>query len=119
MLKKILCIEDDGYTLEFITNYLETKYPLNVDLAENDIQALQKVKMNNYDLITLDSLDGRCIDFYNKTNRSIRQKTIMLSANDEFRTWAREKQIIFYGKRDEGFDGLEQVLDNIYRTHLS
>jgi two-component system, OmpR family, response regulator VanR len=61
MNKSILVVEDDAYIQELIVEFLKTQ-DYDVELANDGIEAIEKFKDNNYDLIILDimlpNLDG-------------------------------------------------------------
>jgi two-component system, cell cycle response regulator DivK len=58
--KKILYVENDPSSLLFIKRLLENKY--DFDSAQNDKDALLKLKENDYDLVLMDIMLGGKLD---------------------------------------------------------
>ena len=53
--KKILIVDDNKLNLKVASRMLET-YEVNIDIVTSGIECLDKVKLNNYDLILLDDM---------------------------------------------------------------
>jgi CheY-like chemotaxis protein len=87
MDKKILLIDDDlGFTT-FLSGYINDTYPLlKVEICNNPVAALQRIKTGGYDLILIDlempSMDGvKLLSFATQVGMD-KNRIVILSGRD-------------------------------------
>jgi CheY-like chemotaxis protein len=84
---RILLIDDDRGFTEFLSGYIHNTYPLlQVEICNNPLTALQRIKAGGYDLLLIDlempSMDGlKLLVFATQTGMD-KNRVIILSGRD-------------------------------------
>jgi CheY-like chemotaxis protein len=84
---RILLIDDDRGFTEFLSGYIHNTYPLlQVEICNNPLTALQRIKAGNYDLLLIDlempSMDGlKLLVFATQTGMD-KNRIVILSGRD-------------------------------------
>ena len=84
---RILLIDDDKAFSEFLAAYIRDSYPLlQVEICNNPVAALQRIKVGGYDLLLIDlempSLDGmKLLSFATQTGMD-KNRIVILSGRD-------------------------------------
>ena len=98
--KRILIVDDNKLNIK-VASKLLSNLPYRIDECYNGIQCLEKLKVNNYDLILMDimmpEMDGNATIKKLKSNNSFKTPVIALTADAV--SFAEEKYL------SEGFDG--------------
>lgn len=84
---RILLIDDDKAFSDFLANYIRETYPLlQVEVSNNPVAALQRIKAGGYDLMLIDlempALDGmKLLSFATQAGMD-KNKIVILSGRD-------------------------------------
>ena len=84
---RILLIDDDRGFTDFLSGYIRNSYPLlQVEICNNPLAALQRIKSGAYDLLLIDlempSMDGlKLLYFATKTGMD-KNRIVILSGRD-------------------------------------
>jgi CheY-like chemotaxis protein len=84
---RILLIDDDRGFTEFLSGYIHDTYPLlQVEICNNPLTALQRIKAGSYDLLLIDlempSMDGlKLLVFATQTGMD-KNRIVILSGRD-------------------------------------
>lgn len=87
MMGKILLIDDDTSFTNFLSAYISETYPLlQVEICNNPVSALQRIKTQAYDLMLIDlempSMDGlKLLSFATEVGMD-KNKIVILSGRD-------------------------------------
>jgi len=115
--KKILAVDDEKDVLDTIEEILESSY---VDRAQNFDMAVEKIRLNQYDLAILDIMGVNGLGLLEKTvEKNI--PTVMLTAhamNPETLMASIRKGAIFYIPKEK-LAQLDNILNGLFSTMAS
>lgn len=84
---RILLIDDDRGFTDFLSNYIRESYPLlEVEICNNPVTALQRIKAGGYDLMLIDlempTMDGLKVLGFATQSGMDKNRIIILSGRD-------------------------------------
>lgn len=84
---RILLIDDDRGFTDFLSGYIHDTYPLlQVEICNNPLAALQRIKAGGYDLLLIDlempSMDGLKLLFFATQTGMDKNRIVILSGRD-------------------------------------
>ncbi|NVN89027.1 MAG: response regulator [Desulfuromonadales bacterium] len=84
---RILLIDDDRGFTDFLSGYIHDNYPLlQVEICNNPLAALQRIKAGGYDLLLIDlempSMDGLKLLFFATRTGMDKNRIVILSGRD-------------------------------------
>ncbi len=84
---RILLIDDDRSFTEFLAGYIHDNYPLlQVEICNNPLAALQRIKSGGLDLLLIDlempSMDGLKLLFFATKSGMDKNRIVILSGRD-------------------------------------
>lgn len=84
---RILLIDDDRGFTDFLSGYIRDTYPLlQVEICNNPLAALQRIKAGGYDLLLIDlempSMDGLKLLFFATQTGMDKNRIVILSGRD-------------------------------------
>lgn len=84
---RILLIDDDRGFTEFLSAYIHDTYPLlQVEICNNPLAALQRIKTGGFDLLLIDlempSMDGLKLLFFATQTGMDKNRIVILSGRD-------------------------------------
>lgn len=109
-INNILCVDDNEDWRESFQSHFKENLTPNVDIAEDYDSAMQKIRQTKYDLIVLDSLEGKCFEIYQDIQNIPHGDVIIFSADDEIRKEAMKRDIPFYDKLEVAKE-LKKIFD--------
>ncbi|MBP1610394.1 MAG: signal transduction histidine kinase, nitrogen specific, NtrB, partial [Acidobacteria bacterium] len=117
--KRILVVDDEKYILEFFIEVFRM-FPIHVDTAGDGLAAMEKIRLNDYDLIITDfkmpHMSGKELYGWIKDNRpSLAERIIFVTGDTvstETRTFFEENRSRFLAKPFK----IEDVMDAIQQT---
>lgn len=84
---RILLIDDDRGFTDFLSGYIHNSYPLlQVEICNNPLTALQRIKSGTYDLLLIDlempSMDGLKLLYFATQTGMDKNRIVILSGRD-------------------------------------
>lgn len=107
MAASILCVDDDDSWRRILARYFKM-ITTDLEIVENRVLALEKIRQKNYNLLVLDGLEGGCFELVSDISAFPHGKVVILSGDARIEETAKNRGICFYHK-SAGIKSLDEI----------